>query len=81
MKAQIVRIGNSQGIRIPKIMLEESGISGEVELELTADGILVRPLSRPRSGWDGAFAAFSETDDDTGFAGATSQFDRKDWQW
>ena len=33
MKTQIIQIGNSQGIRIPKVLLEESGISGEVDLE------------------------------------------------
>ena len=43
MKAQIIRIGNSQGIRIPKALLEESGIKGEVELVLADEGILIRP--------------------------------------
>ena len=42
MKAQIVQIGNSKGIRIPKVLLEESGIRGDVELEICADGILIR---------------------------------------
>jgi len=81
MKAQIVRIGNSQGVRIPKVLLEESGISGEVEIELAGDGIFIRPVGRPRAGWDAAFAAFAEIDDDLAVTEASSRFDRKDWQW
>ena len=81
MRAQIVRIGNSQGIRISKVLLEESGITGEVEIELAAEGLLIRPVSRPRAGWSEAFAAFSEMDDDHGIAATSSRFDEKDWQW
>ncbi|HTE22207.1 MAG TPA: DUF2281 domain-containing protein [Candidatus Limnocylindria bacterium] len=33
MKASIITIGNSKGIRIPKPLLEESGLSGSVELK------------------------------------------------
>lgn len=33
MKASIISIGNSKGIRIPKPLLEESGLSGTVELK------------------------------------------------
>lgn len=82
MKCQIIQIGNSQGIRIPKILLEESGISGEVDLELHADGILIRNIQRPRAGWDEAFKAMAENDDSelTGDAVGTA-FDKKDWQW
>jgi antitoxin MazE len=81
MRAQIVRIGNSQGIRIPKMLLEESGISGEVELEIAGEGILIRKVRKPRAGWDEAFAAFADADDDISPVEVSSGFDRKDWQW
>lgn len=81
MRAQIVRIGNSQGIRIPKVLLEESGISGEVEVELAGNGILIKPLARPRAGWDEAFAAFAEVDDDQALSETSSSFDQRGWQW
>lgn len=32
MKATIKKFGNSKGIRIPKVLLEESGLGDEVEL-------------------------------------------------
>ncbi len=83
MKAQVVQIGNSQGIRIPKVLLEESGIRGEVELEICADGILIRNISKPRSDWEAKFKALVEYDDDvaTSETPVSSQFESKEWQW
>jgi antitoxin MazE len=82
MKAQIIQIGNSQGIRIPKILLEESRLSGDVELEVCEDGILIRRASKPRGNWDMAFRALADTDDDQALdAKAPSAFDSKEWQW
>lgn len=82
MKAQIIQIGNSQGIRIPKALLEESGLSGEVELQVCEEGIMIRRAARPRAGWDAAFLALADTDDDqTASAAAASEFDTKEWQW
>ncbi len=52
MKAQIIQIGNSQGIRIPKMMLEETKLTGEVELEVHPDGLLIRSAQKPRGNWD-----------------------------
>ena len=82
MKAQIIQIGNSQGIRIPKVLLEESQITGDVELELHADGILIRNAQMARAGWDEAFKTMAENDEDEMPDGqAASEFDKKEWQW
>lgn len=82
MKCQIIQIGNSQGIRIPKILLEESGITGDVDLEMHAEGILIRNIQRPRSGWDEAFKAMAENDEAESLdAVGSTAFDKKDWQW
>jgi len=82
MKSQIIQIGNSQGIRLPKMLLEESGIIGEVDLELHPDGILIRNAQKPRAGWDEAFKAMAENEDDEMPDGETSTaFEKKEWQW
>lgn len=82
MKAQIIQIGNSQGLRIPKILLEETGISGEVELESVENGILIRNLQTPRGSWDESFKALADIDDDVvSDPSFDSVFDRKDWKW
>lgn len=82
MKARIIQIGNSQGIRIPKVLLEEAAISGDVDLVPVDDGILIRNISKPRSDWDAAFARSAESDDDTEFhEQSVGDFESKEWQW
>lgn len=82
MKAQIIQIGNSQGIRIPKALLEESRISGEVDLELHPDGILIKNTLQPRAGWDEAFRRMAENEDDELLDETPrTDFDKKEWQW
>ena len=81
MKAQIIQIGNSQGIRIPKALLEETKISGEVELEVCPDGILIRNIKKPRSDWDAAFNALADSDDDLALDMSSTKFEKRDWQW
>lgn len=81
MKAAIIAIGNSQGIRIPKALLEESGLSGEVGLELTKEGILIRPAKNSRRGWEEAFRNAAEADDFDGNLEGGTSFERKEWRW
>ncbi|MGI8812750.1 MAG: AbrB/MazE/SpoVT family DNA-binding domain-containing protein [Pyrinomonadaceae bacterium] len=82
MKAQIIQIGNSQGIRIPKTLLEDSGVAGDVELELHPDGILIRNISTPRGNWDKIFSSLAETDEDIAIdTPASTTFEKKEWQW
>ncbi len=82
MKARIIQIGNSQGIRIPKILLEEAAISGEVDLVPVEDGILIRNISKPRGDWDAAFARSAEFDEDAELhEQAAGDFESKEWQW
>ena len=82
MKAQIIQIGNSQGVRIPKTLLEDSRITGEVELELHPDGILIKNVKKPRAGWDDAFRSMAENDDDEVANDAQpTEFEKTEWQW
>lgn len=43
MKASIIKIGNSKGIRIPKVLLEESGLGDKVELTVKNKKIVISP--------------------------------------
>jgi len=64
MVTQIVKIGNSQGIRIPKIILQESHIGKEVELIAEHEQIIIRSVKKSRSGWDDAFKAIAQNNND-----------------
>jgi antitoxin MazE len=82
MKAKIVRVGNSLGIRIPRPLLEQTGLEGEVEIEARGDRLIVRPTSRPRAGWAEAFRNMAEHGDDAMlFEIPPSEWDKTDWQW
>ena len=81
MKAQIIQIGNSQGIRIPKAVLQETRLSGEVGLEVVPEGLLIRNLKKPRGDWDAIFKSLSDADDDLPLNESTTGFAKKDWQW
>jgi antitoxin MazE len=55
MRALIVKIGNSQGIRLTKPIIEQAGISEDVDIVVQYETIIIRPISHPREGWDEAF--------------------------
>lgn len=46
MKAAIISIGNSKGVRIPKPLLEESGLIDNVEIKLVKDGLKITPVKK-----------------------------------
>lgn len=50
MKGKIVRIGNSQGVRIPKPLLLDAGISGPIEMTVVDEGILLSPSEEQEPG-------------------------------
>jgi antitoxin MazE len=82
IRTRIVKIGNSQGIRIPKPLLEHSGISEEVEIEVQDNCLIVRAVSRNRSGWEEAFAKMAEQHDDVLLYEITAtEWDNLEWEW
>ena len=51
--AHIVKIGNSQGIRIPKPLVEQAQLEGkELKLQLVNNGLLISPEKQARAGWE-----------------------------
>jgi antitoxin MazE len=83
MKSRIVRIGNSQGIRIPKPVLEQAGLSDEVEIDVRGNTLVIRPARRPREGWDAAFRDMAARGDDALLDRdlSSSKWDEEEWEW
>jgi antitoxin MazE len=65
IRTRLVKIGNSQGIRLPKLLLEQSGIQTEVEIEVQGSELIIRAIPERRQGWEQAFAMMAEHQDDT----------------
>jgi antitoxin MazE len=54
--AEIIPIGNSKGIRIPKSIREQVRLEGEVTLTVANDALVIRPKRAPRADWHERFA-------------------------
>ncbi|MFZ3265177.1 MAG: AbrB/MazE/SpoVT family DNA-binding domain-containing protein [Terriglobales bacterium] len=82
MKAELVRIGNSRGLRIPKPVIEQCGFGKTVELRVENDRLVISPERKPRQGWHEAFrAAGPATHDELLLPEVPNAFDREEWQW
>ena len=82
IRTQVVKIGNSRGIRIPKPFLDQTRLGNEVEIAVQRGTIVIRPLSRPRSGWAEQFLAMAEHGDDKLLdKPMPTKWDRSEWVW
>ena len=64
MEVSVVKIGNSKGIRLSKTIIERYNIRDTVEMILDKGHIIIKPLSKPRKGWDKAFMEMHANGDD-----------------
>jgi antitoxin MazE len=82
MKATIVPIGNSKGIRIPKTILEQCNIEKEVVLEIEDQNIIIKPFKKePRKNWAQYFRKMKERGEDQLFIDDSIDLDATDWEW
>jgi antitoxin MazE len=83
MRLELVRIGNSRGIRIPKPILEECGFEDEVELQIDEGRLVIAPVRQPRMGWEEAFRAAGSSSQDEVLLEemGLNEFDTKEWRW
>jgi antitoxin MazE len=81
-RTRIVQIGNSKGIRVPKMLLEHAQLPDEVELQAEHGRLIVRAAREARAGWAEAAKTMRSRGDDQLLDAATpSVFDDKEWQW
>jgi antitoxin MazE len=80
---EIVRIGNSQGVRIPKAIREQAKLSGKVSMVVSGGALVIRSARQPRQGWDEAFAraAVRERQEKIWPDDMHSAFDETEWTW
>ena len=83
MKANIIRIGNSQGVRIPRPILEKCGLRGRVEMNVKDNVLVIAPVQEARDGWSDAFKRMAEQGDDEPLLNENdlSSWDESDWEW
>jgi antitoxin MazE len=83
IKTRLVKIGNSQGVRIPKLVLDQLNLSSDIELEVQDDHLIVRPSTRPRADWREHFRQMAEHGDDQLLDSALTltEWEASEWEW
>ncbi|MEO7966390.1 MAG: AbrB/MazE/SpoVT family DNA-binding domain-containing protein [Gemmatimonadaceae bacterium] len=82
MKTRIVRVGNSRGIRIPKLLLDQAGLDENVELHAEPGRIVIQATTQPRAGWAEAAQRMAARGDDALLdPPVATRFDDEEWEW
>ena len=81
MRSKIVRIGNSQGVRLPKLMIEQAGLSEDVELRVEGGQIVIAAPRIARAGWAAAAQGAHAAGDDQLESNGPTRFDATEWEW
>lgn len=84
MKTNLIQIGNSKGIRIPKSLIEQYQLSGEIELIPSNTGLLITSSLKPRSRWEDFFknsVPEQKNPDSLAWRTISNKFDNEEWSW
>lgn len=82
MKARLIRIGNSRGIRLPKPVIEQAGLREEVELQVREGAVVISARKPRRAGWAEAARVMRKRADDRLLDASTpTLFDETEWHW
>ena len=83
IKTRLVRIGNSQGVRIPKLVLDQLNLSSDVEIEVQDDHLIVRPSTHPRADWAAQFRQMADRGDDQllDADAPLTEWEAIEWHW
>ncbi|MFC1736473.1 AbrB/MazE/SpoVT family DNA-binding domain-containing protein [Candidatus Hydrogenedentota bacterium] len=84
MKSKIVKIGNSQGVRLPKALIKQTGIGENIEITMDGNRIVIASTVHPRANWAASFEKMSEKGDDNmldGNVNIPTMWDEGEWEW
>lgn len=79
MRAKLVQIGNSRGIRLPKPIIEGAGLKDEVEIRVEGASVIITPVKKVREGWAEAFEKYGPPG--PVWPDFPNEFDDKEWKW
>jgi antitoxin MazE len=83
MYAEIIKIGNSKGLRIPKAFLKQSKIKNTVQLTIKDHSLIITPYEEVRAGWEDSFKLMAENEDDLllDTDNIEHSWDEEEWKW
>jgi antitoxin MazE len=82
VRTRLIRIGNSRGVRLPKSLIAQAGLSDEVELRVRDGAIILERAATVRPGWEEAAKEMRRRDEDRLIDPVTTtRFDEEEWEW
>jgi antitoxin MazE len=82
MITQLIKVGNSRGVRIPKPLIQETGLTNDVSIRADGGSIVISPVRAARNGWQEAFNKMHANNDDVLIdKNIRSNWDDKEWEW
>lgn len=81
MRARLVRIGNSRGVRLPKPLIDEVGLGEVVQLHVRGGTIVIAPERGARVGWADAAKELRAASGDSLDSSLPTRFEADEWQW
>jgi antitoxin MazE len=82
MITQLIKVGNSRGVRIPKPLIQETGLTDDVTIRVEGGSIIISPVKAVRSGWQEAFNKMHANNDDVLIdENIRSSWDNEEWEW
>jgi antitoxin MazE len=83
IRTRLIKIGNSQGVRIPKLILDQLAFPDTIELIVEGDQLILRPSTHPRADWPTQFQEMAAAGDDHLLDPdlLPTTWDESDWEW
>ncbi len=64
MQTNLINIGNSKGVRLPKAVIEQAGLTDQLEIEVSGNAVIIRPARQTRQAWASAAEACHQAAED-----------------
>jgi antitoxin MazE len=80
--SKVVKIGNSRGIRIPCVVLEQVGLTDKVDMKVEGNRLIIQAAHYQRQDWETRFAEMAQQGDDRLMDQiSTTGWDENEWTW
>jgi antitoxin MazE len=80
MKSNLIKIGNSKGVRITSNIIKECELGNEIEIKVVDKKVIIEAIKEPRSNWNTNFEKMHKNNEDILISESRNDFD-KDWEW
>jgi antitoxin MazE len=82
IRSKVVKIGNLRGIRIPRMVLEQAGLTDEMEMTVEGNKLIIQASRYPRQDWEERFAEMAKYGDDQLLDNVPpTKWNEEEWTW